>query len=690
MTKESKPEIAAAKLQAFPTERDSFKFLLLSNPNYFGNLEGSAYKEALKINFNTFYEELACLGYHPQQRQLEGVIYVYQPSGYSGDICEPGSQEFVRFYLSYDGGITWQDVGLTSVQVHDIPEGTKGPAKLEYAVSLPVNPKRKFCTASPLIRARAILSWNNPPPANAPGWIPIWGNVRESVIIVEPWKFIILKDLLVDAKLKLPPEFAEVLDPEAVVNAKPAKLGAVELAKMYRGTDVPVHRFAHTELMAFSQSASILSAEGYLPNLADIQINPGIFEQLFPVDGNTSFEELKCIGLDPNLPDTLVGVIQLKKPTGFSGGPCTNGSKEYVTFWGDFDHNGTFETCLGTADVTVYDVAVPPAGVHVAVRLPVDLNQYRQPCAEGPVVVPIRAILSWNVPAPCPNPGYVPTWGNREETLIHIAPKVVGPAGHIAILGGVPVSMIDNITGLTTPAAVWATNNLAIDSFGRECAFARRVTVQGSPIPGYSYVVEVSPDNMVWTPVLTDLAVTDSIGNVSTHSANPITLRFDYLNFTQNVNAVLAQWDTAGDALWHVRLRVYNGGGILQSTDQHRIQLDNTAPEASIEITTGAGDCGKFGSGAVIGGNFVATDLRMHSWSLSVEPAINDPGEAIPSPSSGLVNTAVAPGDAWTLDTTGMDPCGYIIRVVAADRAIVNSQSLGLWASDSAGFCIEG
>lgn len=36
-----------------------------------------------------------------------------------------------------------------------------------------------------------------------------------------------------------------------------------------------------------------------------------------------------------------------------------------------------------------------------------------------------------------------------------------------------------------------------------------------------------------------------------------------------------------------------------------------------------------------------------------------------------------------------MKPCGYVIRVVAVDRAIVNSQSVGHYASDSAGFCLE-
>jgi hypothetical protein len=54
--------------------------------------------------------------------------------------------------------------------------------------------------------------------------------------------------------------------------------------------------------------------------------------------------------------------------------------------------------------------------------------------------------------------------------------------------------------GLTTPTAIFATNNTAPDSLGRTCPFGGRVTVQGFPVNGFSYVVEVSPDGSVWTP----------------------------------------------------------------------------------------------------------------------------------------------------------------------------------------------
>ncbi|MGE0814805.1 MAG: hypothetical protein AB7O28_04825 [Vicinamibacterales bacterium] len=670
----------------FTQERHAFKALLLSNPNYFGTLEKSAFTPVVPIAGNTFYEELGCVGYHPQRELLEGVVYVYQPSGYGTDVCGAGTPEYVRFYLSFDHGATWVDQGMTSFQAYNVPEGTQGARRLEYAVTLKVDPARKRCTADHLIRVRAILSWNDPPPPNQPNWAPVWGNVREAAIQVEPRRFVLPTDIFEGLKVK--PEIASLLG-NAPIAVQPVSPGVAELAAAYKHAGVPPHRFAFKELHAFAAGQLPLSAEAFGKALPGVAFEPGIGDLLFPTtDGDTSYEELRCIGLDPNTPDGLVGIIQVKKSAGYSGGPCTEGSREHVTFWADTDGNGTFDTCLGTAHVTVYDLPVPAGGVWYAVRLPVDLSAYRRPCEDGPRVMRIRAILSWSVAPPCANPNYVPAWGNREETLIHVAPKAQVPGGKIAILGGIPVGHIDDVTGLTTATAVFATNNLPPDALGRPCPFGLRVSVQGLPIPGWSYTVEVSPDGAVWTPVLTDLSVVDGLGNTSTHKADNATKRFDYLPFASNVNNLLAEWDTAGDALWFVRLTVFDPGGVPQGSDVHRLQLDNTGPDVAIVITSGAGSCGKFVSGSVLAGTVTATDTYLGSYSLAVEPNVNDPGEAVPVPSGGTVNTA-AGGDAWTLDTTGMQACGYVIRVVAVDRAILNSQSVGHVRTDSDGFCLE-
>lgn len=680
-------------------ERAFSKGLLFSNPNYFGNLAKSEFKAVFPIVENTFYEELACVGYQSQQEYLEAVVYVYQSFGYGTRICGTGTSEFVRFYLSFDGGSTWDDQGLTSFQAFNIPEADQSErGRLEYAVSLKVDPKRKFCFVDDhLIQVRAILSWNFPPPANTPNWKPVWGNVEDATIQVEPLRLFSFPLLAEQLDVQLPSELINTISPETLVPTQKVSLSPTQLSKISRSQDIPVSRFAFKELSALI-SENTISDLGALQGLFPaIKIDPDLLQELFPVkDGDTSYEELVCIGLDPNNPNTLVGIIHIKRQSGYSGGPCTDGSLEYVTFWADTDNNGDFETYLGTSSVQVYDLRIPDKGVYYAVRLPVNLAEFQQRCENGPSLMRIRAILSWNVAPPSFNSNYVPRWGNREETVIHIPKLISAPAGKLAIVGGIPVEHINDISGLTTADAVFATNNLAPDSLRRPCPFARRITIQGAPLVGDSYKIEVMPvGSSLPTPVVNDLIVTNQFGITTTHSADPSTGRFQYLSFADNINSVLGQWDSTGNDLWIVKLTTFDSSGSVIGIDTHRIQLKNTGPIASVEITSGSGDCGKFSVGTTLQGRFVARDevlapvSYLSTYNLSVEPNINGAGIGIPSPSSGMVNTSPSPGDTWSLNTAGMQACGYIIRVRAFDRTIVNSQSVGLQAGDSAGLCLE-
>lgn len=153
------PELARRNLRA----------LLLANPNYFGNVTGSSFKAVLHIQEDTTYERLGCFGYSPELKQLRATITINQTEGYSGNIRANGSEEYVRFYLSSDDGKTWQDQGMTAVNVFDAP----GPKPVEHAVALEIDPEEEFCIQN-LPKVRAILSWNWAPPAGAPNWTPVW------------------------------------------------------------------------------------------------------------------------------------------------------------------------------------------------------------------------------------------------------------------------------------------------------------------------------------------------------------------------------------------------------------------------------------------------------------------------------------------------------------------------------------
>ncbi len=188
MTEKSTKGAAAAKSKLLlqpERERSHFKALLLSNPNYFGNLQLSKLKPVKIIASNRTYEELTCLGFNPEFSRLEATLRIKQNVGYNGDLCSIGSFEYVRFYLSYDNGLTWIDQGASKLNVHDMT----GIKPLDYAVYLDINPKKMNCDIPNLPLVRAILSWNILPPANTPNYTPIWGNVEQARIQIEPQHF---------------------------------------------------------------------------------------------------------------------------------------------------------------------------------------------------------------------------------------------------------------------------------------------------------------------------------------------------------------------------------------------------------------------------------------------------------------------------------------------------------------------
>ena len=128
------------------------------------------------------------------------------------------------------------------------------------------------------------------------------------------------------------------------------------------------------------------------------------------------------------------------------------------------------------------------------------------------------------------------------------------------------------------------------------------------------------------------------------------------------------------------------------------IALDNVAPLASLFITgfsRGGGpvqvstDCATFQVGDVISGTYSVTDEHFGSLALVVEPSGHTHGAAV-NPSSRSYPTVPTTGESgnWTLDTAGMDPCGYTIQLQSNDRTIVSCD--GPWRNDGnfVGFCL--
>jgi hypothetical protein len=752
MAKEQEPSIRVD----VGGERSRFRALLLGNPNYFGNLENSPFKPVQKLQGNTSFEELVCVGLNPPQDRLEGVIHVKQNTGYSGDICADGSREYVRFYVDlHDNGV-WHDVGVTSVEVHDIP----GHKPLCYAVKLDFQPFRKFCFAENVVKVRAILSWNVPPPANTPNFNPVYGNRLTVQVQIRP-RFVLpfgefLHELeLVQVTLPDPiGPIAKHLDPEVLLkSAAPRPASLVEKKALYRGKGVPVHRYAFAEtqqLLSAKLSLAAVFAGGGATPLAALGLEPKEIAELIgkffpvPVDGDTSFEELRCVGLLPSQ-DLLEAVLTVKKPNGFSGGLCTSGSTEYVAFWIDFS-DGAGLTYAGTASVGVHDLTTIPAeGVQYAVFLKTDLSQRIAACLTGPRVVRVRAILSWETPPPPANPDFVPHWGNREECLIQLRPGVL--VGHVPVIetvGNLGVDDIDPVTGLGTGDGVGAVFSVNQSPFGGGIKITGRIgdppDTFGGGAAKYKYKIEVSPAGVDdWHPLTNPVPVkiSEMVGGIPqdcdpgggfdfvcdrtlTASDDGDGLGdgwYDYLEDYKGaqtrslVQDQLGLWNTnaAMEGLWRIRITAKDTGTtpptVFPGFQEVRVRVDNTAPSASLAITGAifngnpvpAVDCGKFPVGTIISGTYEVADPgttspNQHFGSLSLDVIPDGPAHgAAVSPSSRSFPVVPTGGEAgnWTLDTAGMDPCGYVIRLWACDRTNYDSTGNHLCTPKDVGFCLE-
>lgn len=152
--------------------------LLISNPNYFSHLPEQSFRVVLNMSGDTDFESLGSVSYIPLLEQLYASIQLNRNWGYSLRLRHSSSREYVRFFLSLDGGATWHNEGLTAVTVGDDPDAKTRVYLVTKRISL--HEGSELAGYPPLVRA--ILSWNSPPPPDDPDWIPLWGNVLETRI----------------------------------------------------------------------------------------------------------------------------------------------------------------------------------------------------------------------------------------------------------------------------------------------------------------------------------------------------------------------------------------------------------------------------------------------------------------------------------------------------------------------------
>jgi hypothetical protein len=174
---------------------------------------------------------------------------------------------------------------------------------------------------------------------------------------------------------------------------------------------------------------------------------------------------------------------------------------------------------------------------------------------------------------------------------------------------------------------------------------------------------------------------------------------------------VLGKWFTGAPMtdMWEVKIEALLPGGITlpggvivcsdgTTRSSVKLYLDEVLPTPHIQITgfqRGGGpvhpavNCGTFQKGDILHGTYSVTDEHFGVLTMHVEPVAPAHGATVnPSSRSYPVVPTTGESGTWTLDTSPMDACGYIVRLDTSDRTIVNSGFVGWPNSDSTGFCL--
>ena len=262
-----------------------------------------------------------------------------------------------------------------------------------------------------------------------------------------------------------------------------------------------------------------------------------------------------------------------------------------------------------------------------------------------------------------------------------LVPRKEGAPGKLTVVGGVSTEFIDNATGMASATAKFVDTGISVYSpLGLDVPFGGLVVVRGPAVTGKRYRIQVI-DGVGASETLTEkIWVTPVLGVSGYHTGTPGGW-FDYLPHSQNFAGILGYYRSKGDDVVTIQLEI-EGDGVV---DTQAIQLDNTWPEVAVSITAPGTDCGLFKAGDLLEGKVWATDDYMGGWSVVIDggPA----GFGPVAVASGNTNTPLVGAD-WTFDTDGLEQCGYIVKVTATDRAIVNSGNHQHRRSTDVGFCI--
>ena len=707
------PQLSAGVTAELLSVRQNYLLFQIAQPKL-----GSA-ATALSNRGITHWEQLGCVGYIPESSLLEATITIKQANGYSGGLCSTGSAEYVRFFVDWGAG--WEDAGVSSVQVHDIsdaPPGAQHP--LQYLVRHPLDTtgRRRYCGTPVLPKVRAVLSWNVEPSLD-PNELPVFGNRVDTRLQIRKKELFLLADLL-DASVLQSSAVLQAVDLDTPIPLKKLPPGpppgdvqesaapaseADSMRSVYALTRGAVAKPNVKRALAQPKPEPAPEA-ALLPGLLDFNVDFLDIVKYFDSNkANVDYEQLRCVALNPQI-DTLGAIVRIKKSAGYSGNLCSDGSREYVAFWADWNNNGTFDEYLGTASVDVYDIIRPGDDpIDYAVQLPTTKFFSRLKKCNQPQVIGIRAVLSWQTPPSITDPNDLQTYGNRVDVRVQLRPAGAAPVNGVVYkwyeIGSVPIEQISTTSHLAINGdRPWGGIINVTGRISTDVPMATYYSVEwkkaGAPAGDYLPVTTSQVFNLekaglpMWS--VTHAAIAGRwFENVERPLEFPPTFER---------NAMLAQWYAGGmeDGQYDLRLSVTAdnpamvANPALVGQQTIRIEVCNTGfnvnpgfgsavnPAYSLDIVIDGGDCKQYKKSAtppiIVNGHLRVKHKFYGGYSLSLEPSAHNHGAVLaPTPDSyDFAGDQGHDNRAWSLDSVAdLDPCGYVVMIHAYDRTILNS-----------------
>lgn len=718
-----------------PVEREKLQSLLLENPNYFGTLLDT---DALVAKFtpvkiiqgNTTYEQLTCIGYNPEIQTLTGIVRINQNDGYNGGPCTNGSKEYVRFYIDYNNGAGWQDLGAQSFDTHDIIHTGESP--LAYAVNLHFVPRVEHCCdETPVLpKVKAILSWGVLPPAGVPGYVPVWGNVLEVSIQIAPNKGLIclLKKGLTNAGVALKPGVAENLASVLPANmpamyspaSTPEEVPLAQLVKAYGKNVEPERVGFDTALSAINANIQTVVRAHTTITAAGLDAAK-IFSFINNPKYNTTYEEVKCVGLNRDA-SILNATINMKKSSGFAGGLCTKGSREFVAFYMDFE-DGAGWRYMGTSSVGAHDISsLPAGGLCYNVELPVNLLPYEKQSCKNVYLARVKAILSWNQLPPTNNPNWVAPWGNAIESWVEIRNTTTtgDKKPYILTIGTFPANKINTSTGLVDKTL--GAPDATVDSYDGY-SFNGSIPITGiittppdsndNPAAQMKYKImlkRASQPDTAFAPVTGTFDVLKTVISGGMPVQNVVAQvnqsgYYDYLVDFTPPTIVTVSGDLLGELVLPdsdlYEFYIETDGGL--QTSRYRVKTDVNVPKnVHIQIDNGQ-NCGSLKQGNPVTGTYSIADNENNCLGVEFEILYYPAGTSSALTVDGVTEAfdsivpvpAVGKNGVWSITTDHLTPCGYNLRMYAFDKTIVCYHTLSYaygitsqYTYDTLGFCL--